>query len=420
MKTLAPYRKVFHQLAISDEDFTLKGDRIVLPTSLHEAAITKAHQGSHPGMTCLKRRLRSHFWFPKMNKLIEEKISSCKECLMFTNKTTHEPIISHTTPTTAWNDVSVDLFGPMPDSKHVLVVLDKMSRYPDAKIVPNTSSKAVIGALNDVYTEYGQPGSHRSDNGPPFNSGDFAQFSKHNDIQHVKTLPYHPQANPAETFMRPLGKAMKTAFYNKTDRQQALNNLLSTYRATPHPSTGVPPGNILFRSGYKKDFPRKELSNQMLVEVQDRNKAQRKAREHRMNISNHRCRSTILPGDIVYTRNMIRNKFQPLFGPELYEVIEISNYGGVFLRSCSGNRSMHRHLDDVKQVSSEPNHTPNLKNNESHWIFDDPPSQHEIQQHIPNQVNQDQPVQLNDLQNGQSTRSHRNTGSPLRYQDYVC
>ena len=40
---------------------------------------------------------------------------------------------------------------------------------------------------------------------------------------------------------------------------------------------------------------------------------------------------------------MMRNKFQPLFGPELYEVIEISNYGGVFLRSCSGNRSMHRH-----------------------------------------------------------------------------
>ena len=70
---------------------------------------------------------------------------------MFTNKTTHEPIRPHKTSEESWKDVSVDLFGPMPDNNHVLAVLDKSSRYPAAKIVPNTSNTTVTSALAEIY-----------------------------------------------------------------------------------------------------------------------------------------------------------------------------------------------------------------------------------------------------------------------------
>ena len=137
-KSLAPFRKVFAELTISDEELVLKGEKIVLPASLHKVAIDKAHQGGHPGMTGLKRRLRSHFWFPEMDSKIEAKVTSCHNCKLFTNKTTREPIQPHNTTDEAWKDVSVDLFGPMPDNHHVVAVIDKSSRYPAAKIVPNT------------------------------------------------------------------------------------------------------------------------------------------------------------------------------------------------------------------------------------------------------------------------------------------
>ena len=60
-ESLKPYRKVFDQLAISDEELLLKEGKIILPPSLHGIALDKAHQGGHPGMNGLKRRIRSHF-----------------------------------------------------------------------------------------------------------------------------------------------------------------------------------------------------------------------------------------------------------------------------------------------------------------------------------------------------------------------
>ena len=80
--------------------------------------------------------------------------------------------------------VAIDLFGPLPTGKHVLVVQDVLTRYPAAKIIPSTSSSKVILALNDIYTNHGYPTTHLTDNGPPFNFTEFTTFSKNNDIHH--------------------------------------------------------------------------------------------------------------------------------------------------------------------------------------------------------------------------------------------
>ena len=200
------------------------------------AAITKTHQGAHPGMSGMKRRIRSHFCFPKLNQKAEDLINSFKECPLFTHKNTKEPLSGHNTPKEAWQDVSIDLIGPMPDQKHVLVVLDKMRRFPAAKVAPSTAAKSVIKALSDIYTSFGQPESHQTDNGPQFDSEAFNKFLDINGIQHKRTLPYHPQGNLAETFMKPLGKTMKSANLNKGDKEEALNGLLAQYRTTPSSS----------------------------------------------------------------------------------------------------------------------------------------------------------------------------------------
>ena len=205
-----------------------------------------------------------------MDEKIESAVKGCTNCQMFTNKTMKETIVPHTTPSSSWEKVNIDLFGPMPDNKHVLVVTDTTSRFPAAKIVPSTAAKPVLKELDTIYTNYGQPDSHRTDNGPPFNSEEFALYSKGRGIEHIKTYPYHPSANPAETFMKPLGKAMKAAHYGKGDKEKALRELLSSYRATPHPATGVAPGALLMRSGYKKDFPRKAISEKEALAAIDR------------------------------------------------------------------------------------------------------------------------------------------------------
>ena len=252
---LKPYKNIFKELTISDEGLILKQHQIILPQSLWKKAFEKAHQGSHPGVSSMKRRLRSHFWFPNLNQTIEEGVKKCQDCQMFTIKYTKEPITSLPTPKHPWKEVSIDLFGPMPNNKHVLVVQDMLSRFPAAKIVPSTAAKPVIGALDQIYTDFGTPETHRSDNGPPFNSTAFADYSNAKAINHQRIYPYHPQANPVETFMKPLGKALKITHHHRQDPNNALNTLLTNYRSTPHSATGETPASMLFRHQYHHDLP---------------------------------------------------------------------------------------------------------------------------------------------------------------------
>ena len=76
------------------------------------------------------------------------------------------------------------------------------------------------------------------------------------NIKLQKTAPQHPSLNPAETFMRTLGKAMKIAHMNKNLEKETLNQLLNNYRETPHPATGLRPAAMLFRDGKRTVFPR--------------------------------------------------------------------------------------------------------------------------------------------------------------------
>ncbi len=130
---------------------------------------------------------------------------------MFVDKKTKVPTKPHQVPEKCWDTVAVDLFGPMamPSSKHVVVVQDLASRFPAAKLVTSTKADRVIPAHSEIYGTYGNPEVQISDNGPPFNSARMQKFAASRSIELRHTPPLHPSSNPLETFMRPLGKAMK-------------------------------------------------------------------------------------------------------------------------------------------------------------------------------------------------------------------
>ena len=130
---------------------------------------------------------------------------------MFVDKKTKEPIKPHRVPEKCWDTVSVDLFGPMPTSKHVVVAQDLASRFPAAKLVTSTKADKVLPALSEIYATYGNPEVQISDNGPPFNSAQMHHFAANKSIKLQTALLLHPSSNPVETFMRPLGKALKIA-----------------------------------------------------------------------------------------------------------------------------------------------------------------------------------------------------------------
>ena len=73
----------------------MKGDKIFLPDKLIERALKKAHQGGHPGITNLKRRVRSHFFWPTLSKDVKEMVNNCKHCEMFKEKKRKTDLTPH-------------------------------------------------------------------------------------------------------------------------------------------------------------------------------------------------------------------------------------------------------------------------------------------------------------------------------------
>ena len=74
--------------------------------------------------------------------------------------------------------------------------------------------------------------------------------------------------------------------------------------------------------------------------------SKKEARKEKVNSSRHRSKCEV--GDTVLIKNNCKSKFQPLFGPTEYEVVEKKD-GGVIAVSRGDNTSARRHLDDVKQ-----------------------------------------------------------------------
>ena len=155
--------------------------------------------------------------------------------------------------------------------------------------------------------------------------------------------------------MKPLGKIMKAAYYNNTDKEEALKQLLISYRSTPHPATGEPPGAIVFRNGYNSDFPRRAIDDEAAEAAFQLDNNKKSSHGHNVNSSKHRKKSSYAIGDKVYIRNHIRSKFQPLFGPETFKFISLGN-GGAIVEKEKDRTTYRRHLDDIKLAPCEEMH----------------------------------------------------------------
>ena len=84
--SLRPYAMVQDELSVAD-NCLMRGDRFVIPESLQENLISRAHE-AHRGIVRCKR-LRDCYWWPCMDRMVEEAIRNCYTCQ--TNDKTARP-----------------------------------------------------------------------------------------------------------------------------------------------------------------------------------------------------------------------------------------------------------------------------------------------------------------------------------------
>ena len=247
--TLKIFANVRSELTSVDGNLVLRGRRIVIPDALQKQVVKLAHEG-HQGLVKTRTLLRSKVWFPRMDSLVDSIVKQCTPCQIAMPKFSREPLQMTPLPHGPWEQVSIDFCEV--SGHYVLVVIDDYSRFPEIEIVHSTSAKAVIPKLDRIFAAYGVPQVVKSDNGPPFNGSEFAQFAKYLGFKHRKVSPLWPEANgEVERFMKTFGKVLRTTAHWKQDMYQFLRN----YRATPHCTTGVAPATALFGRPIRTKLP---------------------------------------------------------------------------------------------------------------------------------------------------------------------
>ena len=247
--TLKIFANIRSELTSVDGNLVLRGSRIVVPDALQKQVVELAHEG-HQGLVKTRSLLRSKVWFPRMDSLVDSVVKRCIPCQVATPKLSREPLQMTPLPNGPWEQVSIDFCEVA--GHYVLVVIDDYSRFPEIEVVHSTSAKAVIPKLDRIFAAYGVPQVVKSDNGPPFNGGEFAQFAKYLGFKHRKVSPLWPEANgEVERFMKTFGKVLRTTAHWKQDMYQFLRN----YRATPHCTTGVAPATALFGRPIRVKLP---------------------------------------------------------------------------------------------------------------------------------------------------------------------
>jgi transposase InsO family protein len=158
---------------------------------------------------------RSQFVWPKLAQQVTQWARKCLQCQRAKTHRHAQPTPSHiSVPAQGFSPVNIDIVGPLPSSSgftHLLTILDRCSRWPEALPLSSTTTAACAFAfIAGWISRFGVPSSLTSDRGPQFTSSLWSAVCSQLCISHTMTPSYHPQANGAiERFHRRLKDGLR-------------------------------------------------------------------------------------------------------------------------------------------------------------------------------------------------------------------
>ncbi|GKE77572.1 reverse transcriptase domain-containing protein [Tanacetum coccineum] len=92
----------------------------------------------------------------------------------------------------------IDFMGPFPSSrgnKYILVAVDYLSKWVEAKALPTNDARVVCKFLKTLFSRFGAPRTIISDRGTHFCNDQFAKVMLKYGVTHRLSTAYHPQTS---------------------------------------------------------------------------------------------------------------------------------------------------------------------------------------------------------------------------------
>ena len=277
----------FRDKLSTDDGMLLKGLRLIIPGELQEEYLSRLHEG-HLSASKVQENAKQHMYWTGINADIEDYTKQCQECIK-RSQVPKEPLQPHDIPEGPWRKLGIDYFAF--DGNSYVLICDYFSKFPFLYRA-KTSFWSLRDHLIDLFSIEGYPDEIVSDNGPPFQSKEFAKFLSGLGIKHTTSSPGYPRSNGFIEWHIQTVKNMLSKSSNTRSFQEVLADLRTTHIGTglPSPAEILHGRNLMTRAQAEIDIKaiRSVLQERQLKMTLDHDSS-RRAKKARLLVVGKRC-----------------------------------------------------------------------------------------------------------------------------------
>ncbi|GJX37402.1 reverse transcriptase domain-containing protein [Tanacetum coccineum] len=145
----------------------------------------------------------------------------------------------------------IDFMGPFPSSrgnKYILVAVDYLSKWVEAKALPTNDARVVVKILKSLFSRFGAPRAIISDRGTHFCNDKFDKVMSKYGVTHRLSTAYHPQTSgQVEVTNRGLKRILeRTVGENRASWSDKLDDALWAFRTAYKTPIGCTPYKLVY------------------------------------------------------------------------------------------------------------------------------------------------------------------------------
>nr|GEX70800.1 reverse transcriptase domain-containing protein [Tanacetum cinerariifolium] len=145
----------------------------------------------------------------------------------------------------------IDFMGPFPSSKgnkYILVAVDYLSKWVEAKALPTNDARVVVKFLKSLFSRFGTPKAIISDRGTHFYNDQFSRVMSKYGVTHHLSTAYHPQTSgQVEVTNRGLKRILeRTIGENRALWSDKLEDALWAFRTAFKTPIGCTPYRLVY------------------------------------------------------------------------------------------------------------------------------------------------------------------------------
>ncbi|GKE17074.1 reverse transcriptase domain-containing protein [Tanacetum coccineum] len=155
--------------------------------------------GHHSANLTAQKVFDAGFFWPTIYRDAHTMIKSCDTCQRQGKISQRDEMPQNAIQVCEIFDVwGIDFMGPFPSSrgnKYILVAVDYLSKWVEAKALPTNDARVVVKFLKSLFARFGTPRAIISDRGTHFCNDQFAKVMSKYGVTHHLATAYHPQMN---------------------------------------------------------------------------------------------------------------------------------------------------------------------------------------------------------------------------------